>query len=112
MNLSLQRSDYFWADLAIQVDWYRDHATPEVALCFVNASEQTLNTLIKTPGVGRLRFAEWSELSGMRSFRVQRPFHRFLVFYRYDASTLFAERLIYGGRDLPRRLHESPYKSE
>ena len=48
----------------------------------------------------------------MHSFRVLRPFHRFLIFYRYDTSTLFAERLIYGGRDLPRRLRESPYESE
>ena len=112
MRLALQQSEFFWADLTKQVDWYREHATPEIAVRFVNAAGQVLNQLRKTPGLGRLRFGEWPELEGMHSFRLQRPFHRFLVFYRYDATTLFAERLIHGGRDLPRRLRESPFESE
>jgi plasmid stabilization system protein ParE len=90
VRLSLQQSDYFWADLAKQVDWYRAHATPEVAARFVDAAEQTLHKLTKTPGIGRLRFVGWPQFEGMHSLRVQRPFHRFLIFYRYDSSTLFA----------------------
>ena len=109
MSRSLQRADDFWADLTRQVDWYRDEASPEVAERFVDAVEATLNVLAEQPGLGRTRFRNWPELEGIRSFRVQRPFHRFLVFYRFAISTLYAERLIYGGRDLPRRLLESPY---
>lgn len=109
MSLKLQRSDWFWADLVRQVDWYRDEANPEVAERFVNAVEATLQNLTHTPGLGRPRFSDWPELAGIRSFRVQEPFHRLLVFYRYNASTLFAERLIHGARDLPRRLQQSPY---
>ena len=108
MSLSLQRSDDFWADLTRQVDWYRDEANPRVAGRFVDAVEATLDILLEQPGMGRARFRNWPELGGIRSFRVQRPFHRFLIFYRHDTSALFAERLIYGGRDLPRRLLESP----
>ena len=108
MKLLIQRADYFWADLERQVDWYRDEASPDVAGRFVDAVETTLKVMVKQPGIGRARFQKWPELVGIRSFRVCRPFHRFLIFYRHDDSALFAERLIYGGRDLPRRLLESP----
>jgi plasmid stabilization system protein ParE len=109
VSWSLQRADDFWADLTRQVDWYRDEASPSVAERFVDAVEATLNVLMEQPGLGRARFRDWPELEGIRSFRVQKPFHRFLIFYRFDRSTLFAERLIFGGRDLPQRLLESPY---
>jgi plasmid stabilization system protein ParE len=109
VKLLLQRADDFWADLARQVDWYRDEASPEVAGRFVDAVEATLNALTRQPDIGRPRFRKWPELVGIRSFRVQKPFHRFLIFYRHDDSALFAERLICGGRDLPKRLLESPY---
>ena len=109
MKLSLQRADFFWADLTRQVDWYRDEASPEVAERFVDAVEATLKDLMRQPDLGRARFQKWPELLGIRSFQVSKPFNRFLIFYRHDDSVLFAERLIYGGRDLPRRLLESPY---
>ena len=104
MSLLLHRADDFWADLTRQVDWYRDEANPAVALRFVDAVEATLFSLLAQPGVGRTRFRNWPELEGVRSFRVQRPFNRFLIFYRFDSKQLFAERLIDGSRDLPRRL--------
>ena len=109
MSLLLHRADYFWADLTRQVDWYRDEANPKVAERFVDAVETIFNTLLKQPEIGRARFWNWPELEGIRSIRVTEPFHRFLIFYRFDDSTLYAERLIHGGRDLPRRLLESPY---
>lgn len=112
MSLSLHQSDEFWGDLLKQVDWYRDHATPEIADRFVLAVKATLHKLIQTPAMGRRRFVDWPELEGVRSFRVQRPYHRLLIFYRHNSETLFAERLIHGSRDLPRRLVESPYAAD
>ena len=106
MSRSLERSDDFWDDLARQVDWYRDEAGSAVALRFVDAVEATLHALLEQPRMGRLRFRDWPELKGIRSFRVRRPFNRFLIFYRTTDDELLAERLIYGGRDLPRRLME------
>jgi toxin ParE1/3/4 len=108
VKLSLQHAGFFWEDMARQVDWYRDEASPEVAERFVDAVETTLNFLARQPALGRARFRNWPELAGIRSYRVCKPFHRFLIFYRHDDSTLFAERLIHGGRDLPRRLLELP----
>jgi plasmid stabilization system protein ParE len=94
VSLSLRQSDYFWADLTKQVDWYRENANPEVAERFVDAVEVMLKEATITPSLGRQRSAQWPELADVRSYRVQRPFHRLLIFYRCDSSTLFAERLI------------------
>ena len=41
MRLALQQSDYFWADIQKQVDWYRDKASPEVAERHIAAVEAT-----------------------------------------------------------------------
>ncbi len=45
-------------------------------------------------------------LRELRSFRVNPPFGRFLLFYRVTNDTLEAWRLMHGARDLPRRLVE------
>src|SRR5277367_4583288 len=103
----VRQADLFWADMLKQVDWYREKAGPEVAEGYVNAVEATLRTLAKTPGLGRLRFLRWRELAGIRSWPVQRPYHRHLIFYRFDDKTITAERAIHGARDLPRRLLQS-----
>ena len=112
MSLVIAQSDDFWADLQRQVDWYRDFAATDVAERYADAVEATLNGLAKTPGIGRPRFINWAELSGIRSGRVQRPYNRHLIFYRFDDRTLFAERVLHGARDLPRRLLQSPYETE
>src|SRR3989442_11326876 len=46
--------------------------------------------------------------SALRSFAVEQPFQRFLIFYREDGAILQAVRLMDGARDLPRRLMEPP----
>lgn len=108
MKLQLKRSEYFRADIERRVDWYRDHAGPEIADRFILAVQSTLNTLCHTPGLGRLRFDDWPELSGIRSFCIKPPFHRHLIFYRHDMDSFYAEQLVHGARDLPRRLIEPP----
>ena len=62
MNLSLQQSDDFWADLLKHVDWYREHAAPEIAERFVDTVEATLDSLRRTPGLGRQRFVTAHEI--------------------------------------------------
>ncbi len=110
MSLRLTQSEYFWVDLTRRVDWYRTHASPTVAVRFVDAVQATLQSLVESPRLGKPRFTDWPELTGLRSFRVDRPFHRHLIFYRVAPEVLTAERLIHGARDLPRRLRESPYQ--
>jgi plasmid stabilization system protein ParE len=87
VRLALQQSDYFWADLQKQVDWYRDKAWPEVAERDVAAVEATLHELAETPGLGRPRFHDWPELAGLHSWRVRKPYHRHLIFYRETGSS-------------------------
>lgn len=110
MSLILNRSDDFWADMLRQVDWYRDNASPEIAERYVDAVEFTLGALIKAPGMGRPRFVHWPELTGIRSWKVQRPYQRHLIFYRFDDKKLLAERILHGARDLPRLLLRQPIK--
>jgi plasmid stabilization system protein ParE len=43
---------------------------------------------------------------------VQNPYHRHLIFYRFDDKKLFAERILHGARDLPRRLLQPPHATE
>ena len=112
MNLTVEQSDDFWTDLLRQVDWYRDRAGSEIAERYVNAVEATLGKLAKAPGIGRLRFKKWPELAGIHSWRVQKPYQRHLIFYRFDDQKLFAERILHGGRDLPRRLLQPPDATE
>jgi toxin ParE1/3/4 len=112
MSLALRHSDYFLADLRRQVDWYRDHASLEIAERYVNAVEAALGKLAETPGLGRPRFRDRPELAGIHSWPALRPYHRHLIFYRYDCQTLWVERIIHGARDLPRRLRQPPYESE
>jgi toxin ParE1/3/4 len=112
MSLALAQSEYFWVDLQRQVDWYRDTAGSEIAVRYVDAVQATLQQLTNAPGIGRLRFIKLPELYGIRSWRVQKPFHRHLIFYRFNDTALFAERVIHGARDLPRRLLQSPYEVE
>ena len=112
MSLGIRQSDYFWADLLKQVDWYRDHASPEVAERYVNAVEATLQELANAPGLGRHRFTDWPELAGIRSWRVRKPYHRHLIFYRHDDKMLTAERVVHGARDLPRRLLQPPHEAD
>jgi plasmid stabilization system protein ParE len=112
MSLVIAQSDDFWADLQRQVDWYRDHAGSEVATAYVDAVEATLQQVARSPGIGRPRFGDFPALAGIRSWRAQRPYHRHLIFYRFDDTTLFAERILHGARDLPRRLLQSPYEEE
>jgi toxin ParE1/3/4 len=108
MSLAIHQADDFWADLLKQVDWYRDNADPEVAERYLDAVEATLHVLANAPGLGRPRFRDWPELAGIRSWRARKPYHRHLIFYRFDDRTLRAERILHGARDLPRRLRESP----
>jgi toxin ParE1/3/4 len=109
MILEIRQSDFFWADMLKQLDWYRDNAGADVASRYVDAVQITVEKLAAQPDLGRLRFGNFAELKGIRSVRVQPPYHRHLLFYRFDRKTLFAERVIHGARDLPRRLIQSPY---
>jgi hypothetical protein len=74
--------------------------------------EATANGLSNNPQRGRRPYPNDPDLTAIHSVLLQRPFDKHILYYRFDAETLFLERLIHGARDLPRRLRESPFAPE
>jgi toxin ParE1/3/4 len=107
MKLILHRAPEFNSDFDQQYRWYLQQSGEELAERFLKAAETTLKSLLTQPDLGRQRKFRHPVLAGMRSFRVEKPFQKILIFYRYTATELSAERLIHGARDLPRRLTET-----
>lgn len=108
MKLTLHRSNYFNQDFELQYRWYLENANEEVTERYFGAVLMTLRELCLHPGVGRLRTFRHSQLRGLRSFCIQRPFQTHLIFYRHTESELIVERIMHGARNLPRRLSEPP----
>jgi toxin ParE1/3/4 len=108
VSLALARADAFIADFEQQARWYVREAGEEVARKYLRALEATLLGLCEHPAMGRVRRFRHAQLRGLRSFRVEPPFNRHLIFYRVDTSLLYAERVMHGARNLPRRLREPP----
>jgi len=108
MRLAVRKSEVFLADLQLQFRWYEAEADGEVAWHYLVAVDRTVEELSERPDLGRLRHFENPELQGLRSCLVARPFHRHLIFYRYDDTTLDLVRVMHGARDLPRRLRQPP----
>lgn len=108
MSLQLHKGEVFKRDFEHQAEWYLRHANDEIAQGYLDSLDETLRLLTIHPGMGRLRRYRHSELKGLRSFRINPPYQRHLIFYRHGSTTLSAVRVIDGGRDLPRRLLEPP----
>ncbi|HWN95105.1 MAG TPA: type II toxin-antitoxin system RelE/ParE family toxin [Methylomirabilota bacterium] len=106
--LGIQKAPDFIGDFDIQFRWYAFEADWNVAMRYLSAVHQTLELLAYQPALGRERRFRDPRLRGLRSFRTQQPFNKHLIFYRYDATTLFAERIAHGARNLPRRLLQRP----
>lgn len=108
MSLAVQKAEFFKQDYAKQFARYVDEAGPDVARRFQVALDQSLNKLVIQPDLGRLKRFRNSRLQGLRSFLVERPFDKILIFYRVSDDLLHAVRLMHGARNLPRRLLEPP----
>ncbi len=108
MRLAIQRASFFIADFEIQFAWYFEKAGAEIAWRFQSALDDSLRKLSERPDLGRIRHFRSPKLRGLRSYRVERPFKKLLIFYRVEGDCLQAVRLMHGSRDLTRRLSESP----
>jgi plasmid stabilization system protein ParE len=104
MTLQICRSEWFVADLEHYTDWYDREAGWDVAEQYLHSVDRSLKTLVKTPGIGHPTRFKSAELRGIRAFSVERPFNKHLIFYRYNETVLYAERVIHGARDLPNEL--------
>ena len=108
MILPIRKADQFIADFERQFRWYDRQAGWNVARRFLFSVDHILERLAKQPDLGRVRHFSQSELLGLRSLSLDRPFNRHLVFYRIAQTDIEAWLLMHGARDLPRRLLESP----
>jgi plasmid stabilization system protein ParE len=88
MSLAIQRAIFFNADFEMQFAWYYEKAGPDVAWQFQSALDQSLRKLSSRPDLGRIRHFRDPKLSGLRSFRVERPFKKILIFYRVQPDYL------------------------
>ena len=108
MRRTLRQAGYFSGDFDHAYRWYFLEAGERVARRFLEAVWATLEQLADHPNLGKACRFRHSELQGLRSFRVQRPFQAQLIFFRESKEELSVERLMHGRRDLPRRLREPP----
>ena len=100
--MTVQRAECFDTDVKRQFRWYlleADLDPPDalaLATGFAEAVEAALEVLGRNPEIGRRRFETYPGLAGTRSWRVRKPFHRFIIFYRIERGVLSAERLLEG----------------
>ncbi len=106
MSLRIVYTDDFPKDIALQVGWYATKRDDTLAIAYARAVEATLELLSEHPHLGALcQFSE-PELTGLRFYLVEKPFHRHLIYYRISGDDLVAFRVVPGARDLPRRILE------
>ena len=104
--MMVQRSVRFDTDVERQFRWYLLEAELDpvdalaLATRFAEAVDVALDILGRNPELGRRRFGTNPELIGTRSWRVSKPFNRFVIFYRIQSGILSAERLLEGHRRL------------
>ena len=100
--MTVRRSERFDTDLERQFRWYLLETDLEpvdaltLATRFAEAVDAALEFLGRNPEIGRRRFRTYPELGGTRSWRIQKPFYRFIIFYRVESGILFAELLLEG----------------
>ena len=108
MSTAVIQASAFTADYEQCFAWYAEEAGEEVARRFEDAVIASLARLSLHPELGRRRRFRHPRLAGLRSFRVETPFNKMLLFYRVTDTHLEAWRLMHGSRDLSRRLLEPP----
>lgn len=106
MSTPVIRAAAFIADYELRFDYYTCEAGEDIAWHFEQAVIATLTSLSLHPELGRRRRFRHPRLAGLRSFRVEPPFNKTILFYRVTDTHLEAWRLMHGARDLPRRLLE------
>ncbi|MGY8653943.1 MAG: type II toxin-antitoxin system RelE/ParE family toxin [Verrucomicrobiia bacterium] len=108
MNPAITISRRAEIDLTNQYRWYVTNAGVSIAEHYPASVDRTINRLAATPTLGRKRQFRASELIGIRSKTVDRPFSAYLIFYRFDPDQMNIERILHGARELGKRLTEEP----
>lgn len=105
--MTLIRHEGFVAALRDGIIWYSSQdahgadAAIRLAEQFARAVDSTIGKIASHPDLG----AVWKHRRGYRFSLVEKPFHKWLIFYRCpEPGTVELVELIRGERDLPRRV--------
>jgi toxin ParE1/3/4 len=107
MSLPVVISERAERDMALQYQWYLEHAGADIAERYLLSVDVSIRELSVQPDLGIRRHFQSAELQDIRSTQAHGSFDKHLIFYR-ATDTLSIERIMHGARDLPRRLLEEP----
>jgi toxin ParE1/3/4 len=91
------------ADLIGCYAYLAEHATVKTADRFLVATERTLASLAKSPGIGAAHKSNKRHLSGLRSLPVSK-FRKFILFYQTFDDRIELVRVVHGARDIRKIL--------
>ena len=94
------------ADIEAAVDHYREEASSQAALDFVDALEAAITHLRHYPNSGSLRLAFELEIPGLRSWSLQQ--FPYLIFYVPQDDRIDIWRVLHARRDIPTHLTAEP----
>jgi plasmid stabilization system protein ParE len=109
MSRIIEKTALFHIDVTSQFRWYVEQADEKLGWHFFETVNRTILKLSRQPDIGNKRRFRDVTLHGLWSCRVEPPFGRLLIFYRFTETALQAWRLMHGARDLPQRLAEPPH---
>jgi plasmid stabilization system protein ParE len=106
MNLVQEIKPRARGDTLRQYRWYCKHASVDTAERYMTAIDAMILQLSECPHLGaHCRFGG-TRFQGFRFIPLDRPFDAYLIFYRFDSTTLEVMRVVHRARDIPRRLRE------
>ena len=91
-------------DLVEAVLWLREHASPAIAVEFVDRVEGALDLLSRHPLAGSGMVGVRVGIPGLRSFPVDRT--PYVLFYLADSRRVDLVRVLHGRRDIDAELIE------
>ncbi len=91
-------------DLVEAVLWLREHASPAIAIEFVDRVEKALDLLSRHPLAGPGLVGVRIGIPGLRSFPVERT--PYVLFYLADSRRVDLVRVLHGRRDIDAALVE------
>jgi toxin ParE1/3/4 len=67
---------------------------------FLREAQRTIENLAAMPGIGRAWNSQYPRHAGIHVCPMPPPYRKYLIFYRYDDSSLEILSVIHGARDL------------
>jgi toxin ParE1/3/4 len=91
-------------DIIRQYRWYLvEKDAPEVAFRFMEAVEESVEQLLRMPGMGAPKLLKNPALAGLRAWPVE-GFEDVRIFYLMQGESLKVIRILHGRRDINRIL--------